>query len=339
MPEDQIPMYNLVVTMTLGYLMSLFSKSGIPVIKCFTPAQIIILMLIIQSFGIISLFWVSMFVGIFVFLILGFRLERTIKNIPKSMVLIIKVSTGMCLIINEIPYAVGITDTQNRHGLTLNSLIAFFMTNTEQNINVHSILTWIIGTITLTYLLIKCPRWPWHLMFAATAITMGYFDTDHEETIADVWGNSESFISNYKHFIVNFMNFYFISPRSDIITDPSFLFYCFVLSIVTLIEIPVTMRMCKEKFRNVPKFKRELVSVGFVNILFGMLGLMPISLPIDRNLLGTRSGGHTKLYIFLGAIFILVFSEFIWISMNRIPYVVISVFNTSLGLLLIDIID
>jgi len=32
------------------------------------------------------------------------------------------------------------------------------------------------------------------------------------------------------------------------------------------------MRMCKEKFKNTAKFKKELVSVGWVNILFGIFG-------------------------------------------------------------------
>jgi len=32
------------------------------------------------------------------------------------------------------------------------------------------------------------------------------------------------------------------------------------------------MRMCKEKFKNTAKFKRELVSVAGVNIFCGILG-------------------------------------------------------------------
>ena len=59
------------------------------------------------------------------------------------MVLIIKVATGMCQIVNEIPYAVGITDTQSRKGMTVIATYEFFMNGPEFDLDVNRIITWI----------------------------------------------------------------------------------------------------------------------------------------------------------------------------------------------------
>lgn len=58
---------------------------------------------------------------------------------------------------------------------------------------------------------------------------------------------------------------------------------------------------------------------------------------MDRNVLAVRSGGHTKLYLVVGVLLVFVFSNLLWMCMEFMPYVLISVFNTCLGVLLIDL--
>lgn len=165
-------MYNVVGTIVIGYVMSLVLSGGVPLIKCFTPAQIVILMSIIANFGVISLFWVAILVGTFILIIVACKLYKTLKNIPTSMVLLVKITTGMCLIINEVPNALGLNENIYPKGYTVYALINF-VTGNDLNINVNTTLTWVMMTVTLTLLLVKLPQFPWHLLFLMGGIFIG----------------------------------------------------------------------------------------------------------------------------------------------------------------------
>jgi len=115
---------------------------------------------------------------------------------------------------------VGITDTQSRKGMTAIATYMFFMRGPEIEYDVNRIITWISTSITLTYLLVKFPRWPWHLLFGGVALAVGLADGQNEETVADVWGHSgadQSSIAHFNKFRDNLLYFYFSRNKTAII--------------------------------------------------------------------------------------------------------------------------
>ena len=114
----------------------------------------------------------------------------------------------------------GITDTQSRKGMTVSATYEFFMNGPEFDLDVNRIITWISTSITLTYLLVKFPRWPWHLLFGGVALVVGLADAQNEETVADVWGHSgadQSSIAHFNKFRDNLLYFYFSRNKTAII--------------------------------------------------------------------------------------------------------------------------
>ena len=123
---------------------------------------------------------------------------------------------------------------------------------------------------------------------------------------------------------------------AEVLTDPYFLIYCFVLSIVTLLECSVTMKLSelKQGLRGQKRF--ELLGVGLGNILAGFFGILPFSLSIGKNLLALRSGATSRIYLLLSAFFTILFGWLAWEYMRFLPMICVSIFNSSLGVLLIN---
>ena len=61
-----------------------------------------------------SLFWCAFVLGLSLFVIVGLKLNKTLRYVPNSMVLLIKVVTGLLLIINEVPTALGLKNTTGK---------------------------------------------------------------------------------------------------------------------------------------------------------------------------------------------------------------------------------
>lgn len=123
---------------------------------------------------------------------------------------------------------------------------------------------------------------------------------------------------------------------AEVLTDPYFLIYCFVLTIVTLLECSVTMKLSelKQGFRGRKRF--ELLGVGIGNIIAGFFGILPLSLSIGKNLLALKSGATNRIYLLLSAFFTVVFGWLAWEYMKFLPMICVSIFNSSLGILLIN---
>ena len=243
------------------------------------------------------------------------------------------------LICNELSHGFGLKTTAQ--GTTSLYHIINHIFKHQEEVKVYIFLTFLMGTLILAWLLITKPKYPWHALFFVICAVVGYCCKDNqgkEHLLGAAWnGNSK----NLKHDLAKLMSarnkrqfFGFGDP--SVLSDPYFLIYCLMLSIVTLLECSVTMKLSESILQVRGKKRLEILGVGFCNILAGIFGILPFSLPIGRNLLALRSGASNRTYLLLSAFFTFFFGWVVWNYMQFLPIICISIFNASLGILLID---
>ena len=82
--------------------------------------------------------------------------------------------------------------------------------------------------------------------------------------------------------------------------------------------------------------KLEMLGLAATNILSGALGLLPLSLPVGRNLLALRSGATNRVYMLFSTALVVMMGWILWPYMKFLPLFTVSVFNISLGFLLLE---
>lgn len=243
------------------------------------------------------------------------------------------------LICNELSHGFGLKTTAQGTTSLYHIINHIFLHQNE--VKVYVFLTFILGTIILSWLLITKPKYPWHAVFFIVCAVVGFIfqKTEAKEHLLGAAWNSNS--KNLKADLKKLLSdrktrpFYgFGNP--EVLSDPYFLIYCLMLSIVTLLECSVTMKLSESILQIRGKKRLEILGVGFCNILAGILGILPFSLPIGRNLLALRSGASNRTYLLLTALFTFFFGWVVWSYMQFLPIICISIFNASLGILLID---
>ena len=80
----------------------------------------------------------------------------------------------------------------------------------------------------------------------------------------------------------------------------------------------------------------EIVGLGLANLVAGVFGILPLSLPIGRNLLALKAGATERYYLVLSCFLTVVFGFLIWPLMEYLPMITVSIFNAALGMQLLD---
>ena len=109
------------------------------------------------------------------------------------------------------------------------------------------------------------------------------------------------------------------------------------LSFITLIESSIALKLVKVMHNRSGKTKVELLSIGATNIISGLFGLLPASIPVSRNILVHHLGTTSSVYSLIAAVLTVVFVWLIPSVLDRVPMLLVTVFNVSLGLLMLDL--
>ena len=105
---------------------------------------------------------------------------------------------------------------------------------------------------------------------------------------------------------------------------------------VTILETSISMKLSEAILMIRGKKKLEVLGLAISNFIAGIFGVLPLSLPIGRNLLALRSGASSRVYLLIACVLSILFGWIIWPWMKFLPLITVSVFNASLGVLLID---
>lgn len=152
--------------------------------------------------------------------------------------------------------------------------------------------------------------------------------------LGEAWTSDGNFKKSITNQYKNRLNEHF--KHAEILLNPYFMVNCITLTIVTVLEGSITMKL--SELIMVKKINKQLEFVGLAlsNFLSGVFGILPMSIPIGRNLLALRSGASHRAYLLLAAFLVVLFGFIIWPFMKSLPMITVSVFNASLGVLLID---
>ena len=323
-----------VLTLTFGFFVSFLINGGTQLFKAFTATQAFILVLQVRKFGVICLPWTCLVVSVLTFMVVLLQIQKFIKITPNCILLGLKFATGIMLIVMELSHGFGIKDSIQ--GTTSLYTMIQHVFKHQKDVQVYVFFTFFCGTIILCYLLVKHPGMPWHAVFFVITIAAGIVatETNKESSLGESWSSNSKLSSSVKNQVNKRINEHF--KHADMLLDPSFMIHCIVITGVTLLESSVTMRLGELILIKRSQKRLEIVGIAVSNFIAGVFGILPLSLPIGRNLLALRSGATKRYYLLLSCFLTVVFGWLIWPYMKYLPMITVSIFNASLGVMLLD---
>lgn len=108
-------------------------------------------------------------------------------------------------------------------------------------------------------------------------------------------------------------------------------------TVVAFLEAVTALRLSSLKVMRTSDKQLEMLSLGVTNIILGMLGLLPVSIPVARNLLAREAGGNHKVYLMFSFILLFVGGSVAWPIIKCFPRLAVSAIGTTLGLLIVDL--
>lgn len=197
----------------------------------------------------------------------------------------------------------------------------------------------VVVSVSLLWALSKyAPKVPWHIVAVSIAIMTGYFfsHTGRFQTFGEELQKDASFDTFFNQ--VFSTKFYTVSIndfRKEI--DLEFFLNCIFLALMTIVEscatIRLAMHLTKQRFRS----SVELYALGASNILAGVIGLLPLSLPISRNIMTLGAGARTKAYTLFCFIICVTFGWAFWGLFLKIPVLIKTIICVATGMALVDI--
>ena len=198
-----------------------------------------------------------------------------------------------------------------------------------------------LGLILIFHSLVIFRRkWPFHTIFFVVLLIFGY--------IFDKWLSSFTkntiFEANWPNNIVlskilntavhkKFLGSLF---KSVIVFEPYFIINIATLAILTIIESGIALKLTADMSGTKVNKRRELISVAVTNIIAGIFGLVPVSIPVCSNILVYKLGTTSKVYNLLAAVFLVLMVWVLPFVFSYIPMILVSVFNFSMGLMMFD---
>lgn len=234
---------------------------------------------------------------------------------------------------NELSHGFGLKDTSK--GATSMYHVIQHIFKHQKDIKVYVFFTFVLGSIMLAYLMVRWKKVPWHAIFFVLCVSVGILDsTAQVSTLGEAWNSEGNFHEDLGKLVKGRINEHF--KHASILIDPYFLINCIVLAMVTILETSISMKLSESILKRRGKKRLEIVGLAISNFIAGIAGLLPLSLPIGRNLLALRSGATHRIYLIIACVLTIFFGWVIWPYMKFLPLITVSIFNASLGILLMD---
>lgn len=334
--EDKLTATRALCSLFFGYFMTILVNANLNVFKGFTMTQAFVLTVQISKFGLKALPLTTALAGLFILLFSLVKIYKILDTVPTCVRFGMQLATGLGLLIREIFHMLGLpTSPQGKYDL-------FSIFDEVQNEKKEASLP-VFGVCALCSILLALgmwfrPRVPWHLFSFGLFFLGGYYYSDTQKgvtTFGEDWGADAHFHKEFAKFAH--------SPKHSVfsmwgsITDPAFLINCGALAFVTLVEMSATLKLAEFTLKKPADNKAEYIGVGVSNLIAGILGILPLSLPIGRGLLGIKAGANNYLYPIMSCVFTFLLGYFFYSSMRYLPVILVSIFNVSLALLLLNI--
>lgn len=241
------------------------------------------------------------------------------------------------MVLKELPAMFGIMSKVRVETLNFWQGIAFIFNN-------RAAISWttflfVVGSVAALWGLSKyAKKVPWHMVACLLAIAVGYFfsQTGRFQTFGEELQKDATFDTFFNEvFSTKFYKVGLSDFRKDI--DLEFFLNCTFLAVMTIVESTATIRLAmhltKQRFRS----SVELYALGASNILAGAIGLLPLSLPISRNIMTLGAGARSKAYTLFCFIICVTFGWAFWGVFLKIPMLIKTIICVATGISLVDI--
>jgi MFS superfamily sulfate permease-like transporter len=176
---------------------------------------------------------------------------------------------------------------------------------------------------------------PWFLLFTVVSVVVGYVFSSHSNIIS-LHVPFNGYKELYTFFGKPFSHFFNFQVFWNKACTGEFMMNMLFFTAAVFLESITSMRVARGYDDRASDETTEILGLGFTNIIFGCLGLLPVSIPVARNILAHETGGNHKVYYLLSACLLFASAFLIWPLMSHFPNVIISTFNTCLAMMMID---
>lgn len=198
-----------------------------------------------------------------------------------------------------------------------------------------------LGLIIVFHTLVVLkPKWPFHSVFFFLMLIFGlifnkWLNSFTKNTILEAdWPNNLILQSSLNSIIKK--NFISSLLNSLVVFEPYFMINMVSLAVLTIIECTITIKLTGDMTGQRINKEKELISVAITNILGGILGWVPVSIPVCTNILVVKLGTNSKVYMVLAAVFLVLVVWLLPMVFANVPMILVSVFNVSLGLMMFN---
>ena len=236
------------------------------------------------------------------------------------------------IIISEIVHAFGIRS--HPRNIRLYDSIRYLFHNQEHP-RVTEFFFFVVISALLFLLVRKVRNLPWFMMVSLLALTLGFIfnPSDMMNLAVPFRGYPElkSALTARLNHLFNITAFF-----KKTLSGEFFMHLIFFTGAVFL-ESVTSMRIARSLTDRESDKNLELLALSVTNLVLGLFGLLPVSIPVARNILAYKAGGNNKIYFLFSAFLLFTLSFLIWPVMNHFPQIVVASFNTCLGMMMIDV--
>lgn len=109
------------------------------------------------------------------------------------------------------------------------------------------------------------------------------------------------------------------------------------LQMITMIEATITLSMYQSITQEAADVRKEFMGICISDLVHGLLALLPVTLPMGRNMVGFQSGANHKVFNLLNFLILAVFFFCLLGFFGYVPTFVLKAMNMSSAYLLWDI--
>lgn len=239
---------------------------------------------------------------------------------------------------NELLNIFGIYRSQ-KQGLTFYDTLQQFYNNMNQIGYMIALIAFGSLIVFQTLFMLK-PKWPWHSLFFLLAIFAGFildgwFNSFKKNSILQAdWPNNIKIQSSLNTALTKH-NFKVLLNTNPVL-EVYFIINVMAMSILTVIESSIAIRMTEDLGGETTDKDTELAGVAATNIICGIFGLPPVSIPVCTNILMRKLGVTSQAYTLSAGIFLILSVWILPFIFNYAPMLIVTVFNISLGMSMFD---
>ena len=264
----------------------------------------------------------AIFSGIIILIVRYLKWDKYLVFVPSSVVHGFTLGVSLTIVASQLNSIFGLNNLPTHSDLVMNIIESF---KHIALINWYAFIPFVVSLVAMFVILKYKPKLPNAIIVALFGILLGYLSMHgilpfHFETIGTKYSALSNNLFLFPHLSTLFSNTSFsalIHIAQITLIIKSALIVAFIALLETLISAKIADGMTKTKFNQ----SKEILGLGFSNIISGIFGGLPASGVFARTSLNVRSGAKSNYSqiiqgVSVGLIAILFISEFSYLPLS-----------------------